>query len=293
MAKANTSVRLAPFDARLVEIRPENAVAAVREANKLRAEGKVDGVNVFEFIGESLAALAELAPMDRIQLQSCEKIDVAPLYEGQRGLTKLTISSTPVAVELDRFDKLRELRGFWHPKSTGLGSLRHLEKLALWKLDDRFPDVASMGLSTKLKVLWLTQSKVRSLAGIAKLKLLVELQLAHLAGDVDFSELAKVPKLARIKLESVPRHRKLDALGKCSALKDIHLEKCGSVESIHWIRALKNLESFVIVGTRVMDGDFSAVPTLRALTTFSADHRREYRPSIQELEAIVDARSAA
>jgi hypothetical protein len=59
------------------------------------------------------------------------------------------------------------------------------------------------------------------------------------------------------------------------------------------VKGLKKLDSFVILETKVADGDFSAILKLPSLTVFSADHRREYRPSIEELEAIVDARSAS
>lgn len=293
MANPSTSVRLAPFDSRLVEIRPDNIDAAIRMANSLRAEKKIDGVNLLGFKSTSLQPLTALSRMERLQLQSCVQVDIGPLYDTQAGLAGLTVTSDPVEIDFSRFSELREFSGIWHRKSAGLDKLKKLVSLALWKLDDRFSDIESLGLSSKLRELWFTQSKIRSLHGVAKLKQLEALELAYLRGPVDLSEIAKAPKLKKVKLESVPQHLHLAALGKCKSLIDIHVEKAGSVETIGWVKGLKKLDSFVILETKVADGDFSAILKLPSLTVFSADHRREYRPSIEELEAIVDARSAS
>src|SRR5688572_15250619 len=129
MSPPSSYVRRAPFDQRLVEIRPGNVAAAVREANKLRAVGKIDGVNILKFVSTSIEALAKLAPMQRIRLQLCEDIDVSPLYESQRNIEKLTITSAPVAVDLANFPKLRGFSGLWHRKSSGLDAPRRLETL--------------------------------------------------------------------------------------------------------------------------------------------------------------------
>ena len=55
---------------------------------------------------------------------------------------------------------------------------------------------------------------------------------------------------------------------------------------------MPQLTGFLATRTEVKDGDFSVIAKLKKLLYFNADKNHEYRPPIDELEAVVEARYA-
>jgi hypothetical protein len=289
MADKKKSQYLTKFDKKLVQVTPEDVDAAVEAANELRAAGEIEGVNIFGFVDVPLSALAKLAPMSRIHLQRCQDVDLEPLY-GQAQLDSLVIGGDPVRVDLARFASLRHLSAFWHPKSAGLAALRKVRKVSLWKTGDRFRDIASLELSPTVSELSLTQSRLSSLAGIEQLPKLEELQLAYLRAPMDLSAVAQAGKLRVLYLGNIPKPLYLEAIGKCARLEILNVQSCGEFDTLHWMKGLEALDTFVFLGTRVKDCDFSVLTKLPILSHFGVDYRREFKPALKELKALLKAK---
>jgi hypothetical protein len=284
---------LTPFNKRLVEVNPANAEAAIRVANRLRAEKKIDGVNILRFWDVPTAVLSKLAPMKQVHLQRCGKIDVTPLYETQSKLEHLALTDDPVDIDLARFANLRSFSGFWSRKSTGLETLRKLESLRIWKLDDRHPDVASLNLSPTLETLWFTQSKIRSLRGIERLKKITQIELAYLRQTLDVCGIGALKKLHSFRCERVAGIENVEELATCRALEYIQLENCGSIPSIRWIAKMPNIAGLDVEGTKVRDGHFAMLRKMPKFRMFSATRYPGYPRDFAEIQALVDARYEA
>jgi hypothetical protein len=279
---------LTSFDPKLVEVTPKNVDAAIEAANELRAAGEIEGVNIHGFVDIPLDSLAKLAPMKRIHLQRCLKVELEPLY-GQSQLESLVITPDPLRVDLARFASLSHLSAFWHPKSTGLEALGKLAKLSLHKTGDRFRDIASFELSQTVRDLSLTQSRLTSLAGIERLPALEELALGHLRAPVDLSAVSRAQKLLVLYLTNIPKPVHLEAIGNCASLKNVNVQNCGTFETLKWLKNLGALETFVFLGTRVKDCDFHVLTSLPKLRQVGVDYRREFKPPLEELKAMLKA----
>ena len=285
------AVHLTTFDKRLMQIVPENAERAIEVVNKALKAGRIDGVNVFGFKSQSVEFLARLHPMQRVNFQICTDIDTSPLH-GQKGLSSLTCASEAVELDVSHFPRLKSVGGFWHKRSTGLDTLKHVETVALWQLDQRYPDIASLGLSRTVRELKITQSKIRSTAGVERLPKLESLELNYLREKVDLAPIGKSRSLKRLEIESVRNFINLPAVAGCRKLDYIQIEKGAPIASIKWLRKMPQLEGFLATQTAIKDGDFSVFAELKKLIYFDVDEKRECRPPIAEVEAMVEARYA-
>jgi hypothetical protein len=227
--------------------------------------------------------------MQRVNFQICRDIDTSPLH-GQKGLRRLVCASEPVEVDVSHFPQLRNFSGFWHRRSTGLDTLKHLEKVKLWQLDQRYPDIAALGLSRTVGEIMITQSRIRSTAGVERLPKLRRLELNYLREKVDLAPIGKSKSLRELEIESVRNYINLPAVAGCRRLDYIQIEKGAPIESIKWLSKMPQLTGFLATRTEVKDGDFSVIPKLKKLIYFNADNKREYQPPIDEIEAVVEAR---
>jgi hypothetical protein len=283
------AVKLTTFDKRLMQIVPDNARHAVDIVNKALKAGLIDGVNVFEFRSQSVEFLAHLLPMQRVNFQICRDIDTSPLH-GQKSLRRLVSSSEAVELDVSHFPRLQSFSGFWHRRSKGLDTLKHLEKASLWQLDQRYPDIASLGFSRTLRQLTITQSRIRSTAGVEQLPKLERLELNYLREKVDLAPIGKSKSIRELEIESVRNYINLPAVSGCPKLNYIQIEKGAPIASIKWLKKMPQLTGFLATQTQVKDRDFSVIANLKKLIYFAADNKREYRPAIDELEALVEAR---
>ena len=284
-------VQLTTFDKRLMQIVPANAQAAVEAVNKSLKAGKIDGVNLFGFNSQSVEFLAQLLPMTRARFQCCTNIDTSPLH-GQKNLRSLVCASDAVELDVAHFPKLRTLSGFWHKRSRGLETLKHVEHLGLWQLDQRYPDIASLGLGRSVRELKITQSRIRSTAGVELLPKLKRLELNYLREKLDLAPIGKSKSIQELEIESVRNYINLPAVAGCRKLNYIQIEKGAPIDSIRWLSKMPQLTGFLATQTQVKDGDFSVIAKLKKLIYFNADNKREYRPPIDEVEALVEARYA-
>ena len=127
--------------------------------------------------------------------------------------------------------------------------------------------------ATDLKIYYL---KIRSIAGIERLRRAVKLHIEYANKVEDISPLFAMTWLESLTVYDFPRIRRLDVIEALEGLKELKLSGCrGSgdpplkLESVKPIASLRNLEELEIVTIRLDDNDISfiasAFPGLRSL----------------------------
>jgi hypothetical protein len=136
--------------------------------------------------------------------------------------------------------------------------------------------------ATELKLYYL---KIRSLAGIERLRRTVKLHVEYANKVEDISPLFAMPWLESLTVYDFPRIRRLDGIEALGGLKKLQLSgNRGSgdpplkLESVRPIASLRNLEELEIVNLRLEDRDISfiatAFPKLRSLRLSGKEFER-------------------
>jgi hypothetical protein len=79
---------------------------------------------------------------------------------------------------------------------------------------------------------------------------------------------------------------KLDSIAPLTRLTALEVADCRSIDSLHPLSSLEALERFLAWGsTRIMDADLSPLLSLPRLNELRMKSRREYKPSVKEVQS--------
>jgi internalin A len=119
------------------------------------------------------------------------------------------------------------------------------------------------------------------LVGLEKLGI----HLARRLADVD--EVASCAlTLSEFRLEYCSQIMNLDSIAPLTRLTALEVADCRSIDSLRPLSSLAALERFLAWGsTRIMDADLSPLLTLPRLTELRMKSRREYEPSVKEVQS--------
>jgi Leucine-rich repeat (LRR) protein len=129
--------------------------------------------------------------------------------------------------------------------------------------------------------------KIRSLAGVERLRHTTRLSIEWANKIEDISPLFAMQWLATLTLYDLPRIRTLDGIAALEGLKELNLSGCrGSLnpplrlDSVRPIAGLRNLEKLEITNIRLEERDISfvasAFPDLRSLRLSGKEFEREH-----------------
>jgi hypothetical protein len=220
--------------------------------------------------------------------------DLTPIYNLADGLVSLRVQSDPGAtIELDQLPLLQKLAAGWRQVQ---GSIRFAPKLEeLFLLSYSEPDLAPLGaLNSLVSLAMKDRPKLRSLDGVEDFPWLAELGvfLAKDLQDISALQRAPSPVLKTLQLGTCRRVSEIGPVAACSGLRFFELSDGSEIPTIAPLAGLDQLERLYLWGsTRIADGDLRPIAALPRLNDLRIANRREYTPSVQEIQEIIEQRA--
>jgi hypothetical protein len=209
-----------------------------------------------ELLSERLGAKALVVPFgDRIGF-------TGDLLEKQSGLEMLLLSGFSGTARIDNIS-LKVLRILYNP-SMEVGKLPSLKTLYI-----REPSILFMkhiyDAAPNLQRLELNSGPIKSLHGCKMLRSLMHIELSNLRKLNSISELAEVPHLNSLIIESSKVITDLhNTLGVMNSLRVLRLIDCGTIEDFSFLDSL-NLEEFRCTRTKVLQPDHPALARINTV----------------------------
>lgn len=213
---------------------------------------------------------------------------LAPVEALGANLSKLSVTTHPSAVlDLGRLPGLRELAADWGQVRGSWASAPGLVRAALrgYTAADLLPLGAAPGL---VQVDLKDRPRLESLRGASGLPALRRLAVVGAPALTDLDDLRSLDRLEVLEVEACRGVDALDTVAGCRALTRFNASDCGDVASLRPLRDLARLRHLRLYGTtRVLDGDLSVLADLPVLEDLRMRSRREYRPPVAEIQALL------
>jgi internalin A len=170
---------------------------------------------------------------------------------------------------------------YWNAGFESVFGCGSLESLFVFSQPDA--DLSRYGELGALRRLELSQGrKLLSTRGVG------ELDFLGLYHQGALAELAGLPDLRVLSLQTCKRIETLDGVAGCTSLTQLDVANCGDIASLAPLTGLRELERLgAWESTRVLDGDLSVLLTLPRLRELRMADRRGYRPGVSEIEAVL------
>jgi len=163
-----------------------------------------------------------------------------------------------VNVDLSLYPNTETLYIHWTKKVKGLSFLHNLKELAIWKYAPATSDLSEIASLCSLEILRITQGKIASLNGIESLQELKHLELNYLRNLSSLKGLETLYKnLKTLETECCKKIEDFSYVKFLTSLEVLKLCNSGQIESLSFIKALKNLTHFVFSRTNLLDGDIT------------------------------------
>jgi len=258
-------------------------------AEPLLAIGTVDGLVLNYAMGfcESDLSFIKAWPLRRLSILDRSLVDLHPLRRVGATLEELSVQAAPGArLDLGDTPRLRFITGSWELIRSTVNAWDQLQSIITMNYDDT--DLLPLVDQSRLSVLTIKEAnRLESLRGVAGLVGLEKLGI-HLARRLtDVGDVAScATTLSEFRLEYCSRIMKLDPIAPLTRLTALAVADCRSVDSLRPLSSLAALEKFLAWGsTRIMDADLSPLLSLPRLTDLRMKSRREYKPSVKEVQS--------
>lgn len=225
--------------------------------------------------GADLHFLRELPNLRGVEIYAPEVRDVSVIASLHR--LQLVGLDCDLRTPID-FGELQELEVVKARWSDAIRSLLHIAGLKHLNLSN-WPgyDLESLGSMSRLQELLLTSRKLRSLRGIDALKSLEWLDLHACPKLTSLEGIRCCRFMTHLEVTSCKAVHEISEIGELGALRELHLDNNGELESLEPIRQCHLLEKLSFFGTtRILDGRISALEDLPRLKTVRFAPRRQY-----------------
>ncbi|PHM30358.1 leucine-rich repeat domain-containing protein [Xenorhabdus innexi] len=210
-----------------------------------RGEGKFPSLEAFPY-------LLGLSITD----WNIEDINSIHVLKKLRSLGISTYCKTPIRFE--NFPDLEECGLEWRKKSDSLFECTNLKNLFINKYP--YDDLTPMRLLTRLEILRIYNSRLKSLEGIEHHKNIRRLELANLRGLTSLEGIEHLSKLENLEIHTCRKITHINQLTKLENLREVFINNCNDIESLNPLRNLKKLEKVLFYeSTNIVDGDLSPV----------------------------------
>ena len=225
--------------------------------------------------GTDLHFLRELSNLRGVEIYAPEVRD-ASVIASLHGLQLVGLDCdlrTPI--DFGELQELEVVKARWTGAIRSLlhsSGLKHLN-LSNWPGDD----LESLGSMSRLTKLQLTSRKLRSLRGIDALKSLEWLDLHACPKLTSLEGIRCCRSITHLEVTSCKAVHEISEIGELGALRELHLDDSGELESLEPVRGCQLLEKLSFFGTtRILDGKISALEDLPRLKTVRFAPRRHY-----------------
>lgn len=194
------------------------------------------------------------------------------------GLVELSVEAdSQASFDLRPMLALSSLFVTWtHVRDTIRSSTLPICKIGIWGMD-----AVDLGALRRLE--WLERVEIirtRTLESVSGIegRHVHSLRIAGAPGLSDLGALAELPDLEELTLESCRGVGRLDSLADAAGpIRELWLDNCGRIDSLHPVSKLSTLEVVVLSGdTTVVDGDLTPLRELPQLRTLRTPWRRHY-----------------
>jgi hypothetical protein len=260
------------------------------EASDAVRAGDVDRLVLNHALGfdEPSLAFLEGLPVRELVIVDPRLSDLAPVHSLGATLHSLSVTTNPdLKVDLSQLPKLRSISAHWSQVAETVASARGVEVASLrsYGAADLMPLAP---LERLVHLVMKDRPRLRSLNGLGNFPdlRLLEVYVAKDLSDID--ALRNRSGLQEIALEGCRKIGRIDVLRGCVGLRRLNLSDCGELASLGPIRDLGALESLLVYGsTRIADNDLSPIAGLPRLRQLRMQSRRPYRPSVEEIQAVL------
>jgi hypothetical protein len=265
------------------------------EAADLLREGAIDSLILGYAHGfnEGNLEFLESWPLRRLLILDRSLTDLGPLARVASSVEELYVEVHPRAkLDLAPFSRLRSVAGGWSLLRDTVDEIESLRSLSTWHFSEQ--TMLAFSGHTDLEKLTLNQAPyLETLLGVGGLDSLSVLTVFPARELADLSDLADLaPSLRELKLEGCKEIDRIDELADLVNLDYLDIADCARVESVAPLAGMRELTAFYAWGgTRIVDADLSPLLELPKLVDFRMRERKEYRPSVAEIEANISSRA--
>jgi hypothetical protein len=205
-------------------------------------------------------------------------------------LESLSVESGPSVIDLDAFPNVTDLSATWEQISGTIANASQLESLYVGSYTGE--DLLPLRYNGNLKrVRMKDRPRLRSLRGVERLPVLDHLGVYLATSLDDFAPLSETTTLRELHLESCRSLSDLIPIANSHALQMLNVADCGEIASLAPIAALLELKVVWLYGTtRIVDDDLTPLAGLPRLAELRIASRRSYRPTVEQLRAIIATR---
>ena len=218
---------------------------------KYMIKKKVTGIVFSHFLGFQGNAITIHEPfefVDEVNIIDSNIEDISFIYNFPN-VKKLNIQNDDrTKVDFSKFENLERLFLTWRKGVINLFNHKSLKYLRLDKFKEKVLDIDP---DIPLNELWVTQSPVKNLSSLGRLKHLRILDLSYLRCLESIAWIKDLNSLEELRIHSCKSIMDWEAIGKLSNLKRLCLSNCGILNDIDFLKPLENLESVLLVGEKM------------------------------------------
>ncbi|MFE4194564.1 hypothetical protein ACFRJ9_01760 [Paenarthrobacter sp. NPDC056912] len=249
------------------------------------------------FVGPSLDFLRPW-PLAELHVLLPPMKDLSPIRRLRESLKGLQLEIFPTgegAIDIEGFLRLEELAISWTMIQEQVSSITTIEHLYLDRYSSQ--DLVPLAPLVSLRNLQMKGGpKLESLHGLRAFSRLVRLAVHGASLLADDSALQGSPAattLTELQLESCRKLSNIENVSLALNLEILNMGDCGDIESLSPLRRMRNLQSLSLYeSTRIVDGDLSPVLDLPKLTDFRIASRRNYNPSVTDIQRLLKDRTS-
>jgi hypothetical protein len=187
-----------------IGIESNHLAECVAEANRRKAYG-VFGSPCFRFDEDDLDFLADLPNICRLHFWDIALKNIDGIYQ----LTKLkhfSVAPKRPGIDFSRLPKLDSAIWFHCDKDTGMGSLKRLRSLRLWRFNPKDKTFAGLSLPASIEELALFWCNPATLAGLPRLPKVTKLEIGRCRNLATIAELPRImPNLEHLVVSACGR----------------------------------------------------------------------------------------
>lgn len=291
---------MGPVGSVAVEVRELQGVSTLVVVERWRAEfvdeavaRGVRGLSIRVTAEADLDVLGDLPELELLVVQAGTQIRDLSAIEELRSLWRLSLalpSRPKLPLDLTSLPLLRDLGITWNPGFESLFACTGLEVLNIANPPD--VDFGRFAPLSGLKKLVVSQGrKLRSTAGIESLQYLEMLGLWGQSALERLDGVGQLSGLRELSIDTCKRISSIEEVRSLRQLRELKLANCGDIRSLAPLSEMFELEEFYAwESTRIVDGDLAVLLRLPQLRRIALQSRREYRPTVAEVEQQLSTR---
>ncbi len=217
-----------------------------------------------------------------------KEIDLSALY-GMKNIITLHVDVPNAVIDFNQLISLESINITWHKEyENTLNSCILLRNVVLHKFNPLNKNIMILSNLTLLKELTIVRTNIISLEGIKMLRKLRVLNLFFASKLSRINEIVELDNsIEEIHIESCKNIMDLPVLSGMKATTILRLIKCGSIESLHFLKSLDKLKFLSFSGTKIVNGDLAYLTEMKHIEFIGFNNMRHYSHNSFEIRELI------